>query len=126
MRPDHPLAAKRAVTREDLAGLPLLRSAQNLVENELAGWMRVSLEQLNVIGEYNLLFNAALLVDAGVGCALCFDRLIETTAESGLCFRPLEPPLEISQALVWKKDRKLSKVAQLFLDRLRRETDQAD
>ena len=123
MRPDHPLAARESVAAADLEGLPLLRSAQNLVENELDGCMGANRERLNFIGEYNLLFNAALLVEAGVGCALCFDRLMETTAERGLCFRPLDPPLEVGQALVWKKDRELSKAARLFLERLRRETD---
>ena len=120
MRRDHPLAAREAIRTEDLTGVPLLRSAQDLTENELSGWMGSNRDKLNIIGEYNLLYNAALLVEAGVGCALCLDRLIETTAESGLCFKPLEPALQVHQALIWRKGKKLSKAAQCFLEQLRR------
>ena len=118
MRRDHPLADKEVIRTEDLAGVPLLRSAQDLVENEISGWMGTNQSQLNIIGEYNLLYNAALLVAAGVGCALCLDRLIKTTAEEGLCFRPLAPELQVQQVLIWKKNKVLSKAAKKFLERL--------
>lgn len=121
MRRDHPLAAKEAVRVEDLSGVPLLRSAQDLAENELSGWMGANRDQLSFVGEYNLLYNAALLVEAGVGCAVCYDRLIKTTADSELCFRPLAPELKVHQALIWRKDKKLSKAALRFLEELRRE-----
>ena len=119
MRRDHPLAAREVIRTEDLTGVPLLKSAQDLVENELSGWMGANRDRLNIVGEYNLLYNAALMVEEGVACALCFDRLIDTGADKDLCFRRLEPELRVNQMLIWKKDKKLSKAAEKFLEKLR-------
>jgi len=44
---------------------------------------------------YNLLFNASLLVEEGLGYAICFDRIINTSGDSRLTFRPLSPSIEI-------------------------------
>ena len=50
--------------------------------------------------------------------ALCFDKLINTRG-SGLCFRPLDPPLEAPACIVWKKYQVFSKPAAAFLQCLR-------
>ena len=63
---------------------------------------------------YNLVYNASLLVDEGLGYALCFDKLINTCGSS-LCFRPCAPPLESSAHLVWKRYPVFSKAAKAFL-----------
>ncbi len=39
IREDHPLAAKEAITPEDVRGVPLLCSRQSLGRNELSGWL---------------------------------------------------------------------------------------
>lgn len=67
---------------------------------------------------YNLLFNASLLVDEGLGYALCCDKLINTQG-SNLCFRPLSPQLEAPGFIVWKKYQVFSKAANIFLQYLR-------
>lgn len=118
MRNDSPLAEKTAITPKDLRGLPVLCSAQGLVDNEISGWMGGDYERLNVVARYNLLFNASLLVEEGVGAALCLDGIIKTPEDGSLCFRPLSPPLEVRMALVWKKRRVFSKAAQRFIERL--------
>ena len=74
--------------------------------------------QLQVVATYNLVLNASLLVDEGLGYALCFDGLINTEGSS-LCFRPLEPSLEAAASLVWKKYQVFSKPAELLLQVLR-------
>ena len=61
-----------------------------------------------------LLFNASLLVDEGLGYALCLDKLVNT-AGTELCFRPLTPKLESRLNLVWKKDPVFSQAAEAFL-----------
>jgi len=62
-----------------------------------------------------LINNAALMVEEGVGYALCLDKLINTTGESNLCFRPLAPRLEAHLYLVWKKYQVFSRAAEKFL-----------
>lgn len=49
-----------------------------------------------------------------MGYAVTIDKLINC-AESNLCFKPLEPRLEIPMYLVWKKGQIFSKAAELFL-----------
>lgn len=118
MRKDSPLAEKNAVRPGDLKGLRILGSRQAVMRNELSGWYGGDFECLNIAATYNLIYNAALMVDEGFGYALCLDKLINTTGDSNLCFRPLEPRLEARLILVWKKYQVFSRAVQKFLERL--------
>lgn len=121
LRKDSPLAKKKTITFDDLLTLPLITSSQDLVSNEFAGWSGGKSEQLNIVATYNLLYNAALMVEEGIGYALCLDKIIPTTAGRPLCFRPLEPALEATISVAWKKYQVFSKAADLFLNRLQQE-----
>lgn len=119
MRKDHPLAAQDAVHPADLQNLPLIISRQTMVQNELSGWLGSSFDTLHVVATYNLLYNASLMVEEGLGCALCLDKIINTTGDSRLCFRPLAPKLTVGLDVVWKKHQVFPKAAELFLQKLR-------
>ena len=90
MRRDSPLAEKEAITPK--------RDAS----------------QLNVVATYNLVYNASLLVDEGLGYALTLDKLIHTEG-TDMCFRPLSPGMEATAAIVWKKYQVFTKAADTFL-----------
>ena len=92
----------------------LLTSRQRMVDNEFAGWLGREGHSLDTVGTYNLLYNASLMVAAGVGCALALDGLIHTQG-TPLTFRPLEPRVETHLNLVWKKYHPLSQAAERFL-----------
>lgn len=115
MRKDSPLAEKKALHPEDVRNLPLICSRQTLVTNEFSGWLGESFDRLNVVSTYNLLYNASLLVEEGLGYALCLDGII---GEGTLCFRPLEPRLEVGIAVAWKKYQVFSRAAEAFLEAL--------
>lgn len=121
MRKDSPLAALEAIQPEDLRHAPLICSRQALQGGQLSSWLKVGYERLNMAASYNLLFNASLLVEAGVGYALCLDNIINTTGESSLCFRPLRPTLESHVDIVWKKHQVFSKASEIFLEKIRTE-----
>lgn len=114
MRRDALLAQKEFITPEDLWDLPLIISHQKGDDQRLAQWMRREIAALNVVATYNLVFNASLLVDEGLGYALCFDKLIHTEG-TNLCFRPFSPKLEVPAYIVWKKYQIFSKAADRFL-----------
>ena len=118
MRRDAPLAQKAAVCPEDLWELPLIISHQKGDDRQLSQWMGREISELNVVATYNLVFNASLLVDEGLGYALCFDKLIHTEG-TGLCFRPFSPLLEAPGYIVWKKYQIFSKAAGRFLQTVR-------
>ena len=115
MRKDSPLAALESIRAEDLLGKPLLLSRQAMGKDSLSAWFGMDYTDLDIVATYNLLYNASLMVEEGLGYAVTLDRLVNTTGDSPLCFRPLEPRLEIGLYVVWKKFQIFSKAAAKFL-----------
>ncbi len=118
MRKDSPLAEKEYIQAQDLWDKPLIISAQKNGVWPMFNWFQRDLAKLNVVATYNLVFNASLLVEEGLGYALCFDKLIHVSSESNLCFRPLFPKMEASASIIWKRYQIFSKAAQKFIDTL--------
>lgn len=115
-----PLAAKEYITPHDLEGLPLIISRQ-AINHELTIWGKEHLAKFNIAGTYNLVFNAAIMVEEGFGYAMTLDKLVDTGASSRLCFRPLKPELKVNLSIAWKKYQIFSKAAQKFLEYLKKE-----
>ena len=118
MRKNSPLAEKEMICPEDLWDKPLIVPQQKGDNAYLGRWLQREESELHIVATYNLLFNASLLVDEGLGYALCYDKLINTQG-SNLCFRPLSPQLEAPGFIVWKKYQVFSKAANIFLQYLR-------
>lgn len=123
LRKDDPLAAHEAVTPEMLMNVPILCSRQALIQNELSGWLGRPFEELNPAGTYNLIYNAAIMVEEGLGCAVCIDKLLDTSGESAVCFRPFEPAIDAELFIAWKKYQFFSAAAGKFLEMLQQELD---
>ncbi len=121
MRKDSDLAKKEFIEPEDLINIPLFSSRQYLVKNLISGWLGFDFEKLNIIGSYNLLYNASVMVEEGLGYALCIDKLINISGDSKLCFKPLKPKLEAGILVAWNKNQPLSKIAKLFIQKLQEE-----
>ncbi len=114
---DDPLAAKQAVTADDLIGRPLFCSAQSW-ENDIPRWCADRMKELRLEGSFRLSYNGSMFAREGLGYLLTFDRLIDTSPDSGLVFRPLSPRLENRLYLIWKKYQTLSPIAERFLKHL--------
>lgn len=121
MRKDYPLAEKENILPNDLQGIPLIASRQSMAHNELSGWLGKEYESLNIVTTYNLLYNASLMVEENIGCALCLNNIIPEYENSKLCFRPLEPKVEVGVNFVWKKYQVFSKASEIFLKTLQNE-----
>lgn len=119
MRKDDPLAHKE-ITRADLLDLPLIMSRQVLDTkskgNDFIDWFGEDFDKLNIVTTFNLMYNAALMVKAGVGYAVSIDGIVNTDSESELCFRPLTPKMTSGLDLIWKKYQAFSTVAEMFLE----------
>jgi DNA-binding transcriptional LysR family regulator len=120
MRKDSPLAGKEAIRPEDLWDLPLIPAKQRLIDENLSKWMQRDFKRLNTVATYNLLYNATVMVESGMGYALGIDKLANTTGDSKLCFRPFEPPLTVGVHFVWKRYQIFSKPAELLLQRMKK------
>lgn len=122
MRKDSPLAQKERIRREDLIDQPLIVSRQAMEaggDNAYARWFGKEFDRLNISTTFNLVYNAALMVEAGLGYALTIGRLVNISPESALTFRPLEPRLETGLSIVWKKYQIFSAAAEAFLEKLK-------
>ena len=119
MRKDSPLAEKEFVTPEELWDTPIIRSRQSIGKNKVGEWFGKSDEELNIVATGNLLYNMSLLVEEGLGYAVCLDKIINTSGNSNLCFRPLYPELISHLDIAWKKYQVFPKCTEIFLKRLR-------
>ncbi len=115
MRKGSRLAALERVSVKDIGDRPVLISRAEAAAIQGDDRFR----GLNVIGTYNLINNAALMVEDICCFALCFEGLVDTGAESPLCIRPFDPPLNAYGSVIWKKYQPLSAAAQLFINKLR-------
>ena len=116
---DDPLEKKKTITVDDLIGLPLFCSEQSW-RNDLPRWCGDRMKELRLEGSFRLSYNGSMFAREGLGYLLTFDRLIDTSSDSGLVFRPLSPMLENKLYLVWKKYQMLSPIAERFLKHLQK------
>lgn len=123
MRKDSSLAEKETIRKEDLLNVPLICSRQVISKerhrNEFAEWFGEDFDKLDIVTTFNLVYNAAIMVEAGVGYAITIDKIANTTESSSLCFRPLCPQLDSGLNVIWKKNQVFSAAAELFLEKLR-------
>ena len=122
MRKDSPLAENSALKRKDLWNVPLIMSAQVMDDEKVVeAMLGRKTEQLNITATYNLIYNASLLAEAGLGYVVGLDRLVNTSGGGKLCFKPIEPPFVVQPYVVWKKNHVFSKAAELFMSKLQEE-----
>ncbi len=119
MKNDSPLAEKNYITPEDLWDKPLIISKQDDNTGRLTTWIKRELSELEIVATYNLLFNASLMVEEGLGYAIGFDKIINTSGKSALCFRPLSPKREEGMNIIWKKYQVLSKASEKFMEKIK-------
>jgi DNA-binding transcriptional LysR family regulator len=114
VRRDSPLGRQASVTVADLQNQQVIAPQQHGSIDLLTDWLGSSENQLDIVATYNLLYNASILVTAGVGIALCLDGIINT-ANTDLRFVPLAPRLEGHASLIWPKAGQMSPAAGAFL-----------
>lgn len=121
VRKDSPLAGRNSVTFEELADLPLIMPSQTSNSNQIKSFFADMLVSPNTVATYNLIYNAGLMVEAGMGYALCIDELINTEGKHPLTFIPITPKFESNVYLFTKKYQVFSNAVKLFLNRLQDE-----
>lgn len=121
MRKDSPLSEKKSICCEDLWDKPLILSHQASANSEMRSWLKKGEKRLNIVLTYDLIYNASHFVKKGFGYAIALDKIINTTGDSELCFRPLSPVMEANLCIVWKKYQIFSKASNAFLKTLQNE-----
>ena len=119
LRQDHPLAEKTAIGREELLSVPLSLPRREIVQDAIASWFGLEWNQLKVFAGHTLLNNAALLVEAGLCCAVCVGGAFAIRGGEQLCFRPFAPERTTGHVLAWKRNRVFHSAASAFRDYVR-------
>ena len=114
-----PRAGKESITPDDLAGMPLFCSEQSW-ENDIRPWAKERFSALRLEGSFRLAYNGSMFAKEGLGILLTLNNLIDTSAESGLVFRPLSPRLEMKMYLIWNKYQSFTPIAERFLKQIQK------
>ena len=120
LRKDNPLADKPGIRAVDLKKEPVIASAQLQSKNEVQRWMGDTMS-LHVTATYNLAYNAAFLVEQGMGSMIIYDGLVPcgTDFRTDLVFRPFIPAIHSGNFFVWKKEHTLSRAAEILKKRMK-------
>ena len=111
---------KEYVQKEDLLAVPLILHRRAGLQNLISHWAQTETENLNIAATYNVINGSPCnFVKSGLGCYVTTEDLLPEVLEKGVCFRPLEPALEIHYALVWKRYAVFSKAAGIFLKKIK-------
>lgn len=113
----HPLAARRAVSPRDLAGVPLLLPKSGKTRARLNEWLEPVEEQIQISMELDSTEMMKRFVIAGLGVSFLAASNCRAEAERGdLVMAPLAPEPMIRQlGLIYRKDKALSKAALGFI-----------
>lgn len=115
VRRDSDLSQRDSVRPCDLVGHPLITSRQGTEVEPLRSWLSGVADELEVVATYNLPLSGRFLVEEGLGAMFTYRGIVEGGGAGGLVFVPLDPPIESTQGLVWRKTTP-AKPAQVFLD----------
>ena len=123
MRKDSHLSKNKFIEKHDLFDIPIMCPKiffnNKIQTSKFSEWIGNDFDKLNIILSYNLIYNAALMVEEGIGYALTIDKLVNTTNTSDLQFIQLNPRLEIELRVVWKKNQVFSEASKIFLEELK-------
>jgi DNA-binding transcriptional LysR family regulator len=115
MRRDDPLAQKKQILPEkDLLDKPLI------INRESSGDLipGVSLQRFRIAGTYNLLYNASLMAEDGLGYVAGLEHIIHTEG-TDLVFIPLAPEYRLRMQLIYKKFQAMPRHIALFIEEIR-------
>ncbi|AVL00936.1 LysR family transcriptional regulator [Pediococcus inopinatus] len=113
------LASKEAITADELSGVPLMMGARSEIRTLLSSWTGSSVDNLNVIGYFNLHYNILPLVERQIAAALVIEGATIDSNVRKLKFLPLDPEVKTNCVLAWRKNRVLSPVVSELMKRFK-------
>ena len=77
---------------------------------------RSDINKLQVVAAVNLMTHAAMFINSGAACGLTIEGAVDLFEDSKMVFKPLNPRLELTAVLAWKRFHSLSGAAAKFLE----------
>ena len=123
MSSDCKLAENSYIGKEDLLKLPLILHRRTGLQQLISHLADTDIKNFNIAATYNVVNGSPTkFIKSGLGFYLTTEDLLPAVLEKAVCFRPLNPPLEIRYALIWKRTAFQSKAAEVFLQELKQST----
>lgn len=119
MKDTDELAKYDRISSDMLRDKPLFLSHQSSDSSEIRSWFSDNNISPQIVGTYNLAYNASVFVKSGFGYMLVLDNILNTTISSGLAFRPIIPAMKADMYFIWKKNQVFGKAASAFLDEMK-------
>ena len=120
MPSDCALAEKNYVEKNDLLEIPLIFHRRAGLQQLISHWADTDIKDFNIAATYNVVNGSPTkFIKSGLGFYLTIEDLLPAVLERDVCFRPLNPPLEIHYALIWKRTSFQSKADEIFLRELK-------
>ena len=110
---DSSLSEKESISPEDLIGMSIVTATGDFNQSRIGKWLGDYKDQVEIAATANLPYNEAVLAKENIGVMLSIK--LNCTYEN-LRFIPLNPVLEISTALAWKKEQLFSATTSAFID----------
>ena len=104
------------VTCADLLSVPLITPARLYVQKEISNWLGADINKLNVLATVNMMTHAAMFINSGAACGLTIEGAVDLFEDSKMVFKPLNPRLELTAVLAWKRFHSLSGAAAKVLE----------
>lgn len=118
---DSPLAAKKAVTVDDIAGLPLILPSRASVRSEVANWLNHAKQPFDIPFTSNLSVNSVALVAAHLAVIITIMGSQAYVDSERLALRPLAPELSTTAILAWRRQQPFSRAVTKFIEFAREE-----
>ncbi len=115
MSSDNELAKKEYVSSTDLLKIPLIFHRRAGLQQLISHWADTDIRNFNIAATYNVINGSPTkFIRSGLGNYLTTRDLLPSVLEKDVCFRPLNPPLKINYALIWKRTALMSKTSEIF------------
>lgn len=111
-----PEAKLENISIQQLSGMRLILPRRWIVQDEIASWMGIAREHLNVLMYHNLPTLPIRFVQKGIGAVLCVEGSYGVRPTAGTRFLPLSPEQRAGHRLVRRRNIKPSKVCRLVWD----------
>ena len=120
MSSDCELAERDCIEKKDLLQTPLIFHRRAGLQQLISHWADADIKDFNIAATYNVVNGSPTkFIKSGLGFYLTTEDLLPAVLEQNVRFRPLNPPLEIHYALIWKRTAFQSKAAEIFLRELK-------
>ncbi len=126
VRRDDPLAQADNVRVSEVLPLPLILPRRRIVQEEIASWLGVGIDELRIVASHNLLTNTISLVERGLGSVICVEGAHSIRPDERVRFVPFAPERITGHVLAWKKNRMFPSATSCFIQFMRKDAATTD